>query len=141
MTMDRTALTLADLRVGFDALVARTFVEAGEYLSEGTRIALVHDPLAVWVEANVKETELHRFAPGNTVSLTVDALPGERFEGTVAWVGSSATSQFALLPNPNPSGNFTKVTQRVPVRIDFRSPPPGLRPGTMVVAKIDAQNP
>ncbi|MEM7404818.1 MAG: HlyD family efflux transporter periplasmic adaptor subunit [Pseudomonadota bacterium] len=126
----------AEISVAFDAVVARTFVEAGEYLKAGTRVALVHDPAAVWVEANVKETELHRFKPGSTVTLTVDALPERNFTGTVRWLGSTATSQFALLPNPNPSGNFTKVTQRVPVRIDFDDAPVGLRPGTMVVAKI-----
>lgn len=130
----------AAVRVAFDAVVARTFVEAGEYLKPGTRMLMVHDPQAVWVEANVKETELHRFSPGARVVLTVDALPDAEFAGQVRWIGSSATSQFALLPNPNPSGNFTKVTQRVPIRIDFDAPPNNLRPGTMVVAKIHASH-
>ena len=128
----------AEIKMTFDAVVARTFVEAGEYLKPGTRIALAHDPSAVWVEANVKETELHRFRPGAAVDLTLDALPDSTFRGRVRWIGPSATSQFALLPNPNPSGNFTKVTQRVPVRIDFEAPPAQLRPGTMVVARIHA---
>jgi len=66
------------------------------------------------------------------VTITVDALPGRRFEGTVTRIGQAATSEFALLPNPNPSGNFTKITQRLPIRIAVRQEDGELKPGMMV---------
>jgi membrane fusion protein (multidrug efflux system) len=75
------------------------------------------------------------------VLVTVDAYPGRRFEGVVERVGAAATSEFALLPAPNPSGNFTRITQRLPLRIALQPPPePGLlRPGMLVRVEADAR--
>jgi membrane fusion protein (multidrug efflux system) len=67
----------------------------------------------------------------------VDAYPGRAFRGKVVRLGHAATSQFALLPSPNPSGNFTKVTQRLPVRIELEQEQRLLRPGMMVEVAID----
>ena len=67
----------------------------------------------------------------------IDAFPDDKFIGRVARIGSAATSRFALLPTPNPSGNFTKITQRVPVKIDFTEMPRQLSPGMMVEVDID----
>jgi len=89
------------------------------------------------VDANVKETEIRHLKVGRRVKVTIDAYPGEIFEGTIARVGHAATSQFALLPNPNPSGNFTKVTQRLPVKIAVAQRDGKLRPGMMVEVVVD----
>jgi membrane fusion protein (multidrug efflux system) len=70
--------------------------------------------------------------------ITVDAYPGREFKGEVVRLGQAATSQFALLPSPNPSGNFTKVAQRLPVRISVEQQDGLLRPGMMVEVTIDA---
>ncbi|MCO6415023.1 HlyD family secretion protein [Siccirubricoccus sp. KC 17139] len=133
---DRAALDLADRRIvmPFDGSIDRVFVDPGEYVAAGQRLLMLHDPARVRVEANVKETEIRWFRPGTHVQVTVDALPGQRFEGVVERVAGAATSEFALLPSPNPSGNFTKITQRLPVRVALQPPPaPGLlRPGMMV---------
>jgi len=133
---DRVALEIRDrtITMPFDGVVDRVFVDAGEYVTPGQRLLLVHDPARVRVEANVKETDIRYFRPGTPVRIRVDAYPARRFEGTVERVGAAATSEFALLPSPNPSGNFTKITQRLPVRIALA---PGdadglLRPGMMV---------
>ena len=115
-----------------DGVVSRTFVEAGEYVQAGQRIALLHDPREVYVEANVRETEIRRLRPGQGVRVEVDAYPDRTFEGRVVQVGFAATSTFALLPSPNPSGSFTKVTQRFPVRISVEQDEERLRPGMMV---------
>ena len=140
---DRAALDLRDrtIRMPVDGIVSRVFVDAGEYVIPGQRILLVHDPARVRVEANVKETELRFFRPGARVRIAVDAWPGRRFEGVVERIGGAATSEFALLPSPNPSGNFTKITQRIPLRIALDPPPePGLlRPGMMVVVEAEAR--
>jgi membrane fusion protein (multidrug efflux system) len=131
---ERAALDLEDrtILMPFDGVVDQTFVDEGEYVTPGQRLLMIHDPERVRVEANVKETEIRFFRPGKTVTITVDALPGRRFEGTVTRVGQAATSEFALLPNPNPSGNFTKITQRLPVRIAVQQEGGELKPGMMV---------
>ena len=97
---------------------------------------MMHDPASVWVEANVKETQLRRLALWQKVEVHVDAFPDRDLEGRVERIGQSATSSFALLPTPNPSGNFTKVTQRVPVRISISQREGRLRPGMMVEVRI-----
>ena len=106
-------------------------------MEAGRRIALLHDPSSVYIEANIRETEIRRVAPGQPVRIEVDAYPGRAFAGRVLRIGEAATSQFALLPNPNPSGHFTKVTQRLPVRIEVEDPSAPLRPGMMVEVFID----
>ena len=119
-------------------VIDEVFVDPGEYVTPGQRMLLIHDPASVWVNANVKETAIGEIRPGQRVQVVVDAYPDTPLEGVVAYVGDTATSEFALIPNPNPSGNFTKITQRVPVRIAIDNPAGlALRPGTMVVAGID----
>ena len=120
-----------------DGVVSRIFVEPGEYVEAGQRIALLHDPSSVYIEANIRETDIRRVAPGQLVRIEVDAYPGRAFAGRVRRIGEAATSQFALLPNPNPSGHFTKVTQRLPVRIELEDTSAPLRPGMMVEVFID----
>jgi len=124
------------LRSPVNGRIARTFVEAGEYVQTSQNLMLVFRPDRLWVEANIKETAVRKVEPGQKVSVEVDAFPGEEFPGTVARVGYAATSEFALIPSPNPSGNFTKTTQRIPVKIVFDKPDSRLRPGMMVEAGI-----
>ncbi len=139
----RIAIDIEDrtIRMPFDGVVDRVFVDPGEYVTPGQRVMLVHDPRRVRVEANVKETEIRYFRPGREVRVTVDAFPGRDFTGRVERVGAAATSEFALLPSPNPSGNFTKITQRLPVRIALENLPVdgALRPGMMVVVETPAR--
>lgn len=131
---DRTIISPADGRV------VMTFVRQGEHVSPGQRILMFHDPEQIWVEANVKETEVRLLQPGMKAQVRVDAYPGKVFEGEVFRVGRTATSKFALLPDPNPSGNFTKITQRLPVRIRLAEKDPALRPGMMVEVSIAVRN-
>jgi membrane fusion protein (multidrug efflux system) len=125
------------IHAAFDGAIDETFVDVGEYVSAGTRLLMYHDPTKVWVDANVKETEFGRLEVGAPATVTVDAYPGREFRGKVVRLGHAATSQFALLPSPNPSGNFTKVTQRLPVRIELDQEQSLLRPGMMVEVAID----
>ncbi len=132
--IDRQQLDLADRVVvsPLQGVVSRAFVEVGEYVQPGQRIALVHDPRKIYVEANIRETDIRRLSLEQSVRLEVDAYPDRTFEGIIKMIGAAATSEFALLPNPNPSGNFTKVTQRLPVRIAVDQVDGMLRPGMMV---------
>ena len=119
------------------AVIDRTFVLPGEYVASGQRILMLHNPGEVWVEANIKETQVGQVKLGQPVHVSVDAYPGLAFNGKVTRIGSATTARFALLPTPNPSGNFTKITQRVPVKIDIANPPRPLTPGMMVEVEID----
>ena len=132
--IDRQQLDIADrtMTAPFDGVVSRAFVDPGEYVEAGQRIALLHDPEKIYVEANIRETDIRRLVLGQPVTIEVDAYPDRPFTGTIAMIGQAATSQFALLPSPNPSGNFTKVTQRLPVRIAVGQEDGVLRPGMMV---------
>ena len=127
------------IRSPVPAVIDRTFVLPGEYVAAGQRILLLHDPKEVWVEVNIKETHVGRLKIGQPVQVSVDAYPDEKFVGRVARIGSATTARFALLPTPNPSGNFTKITQRMPVKIDIVDPPKPLTPGMMVEVDIDVR--
>ncbi len=121
------------------AVIDRTFVLPGEYVAAGQRILLLHNPKEVWVEANIKETQVSRLKLGQTVHVSVDAFPNDKFTGKVARIGSATMARFALIPTPNPSGNFTKITQRVAVKIDMVDMPRQLAPGMMVEVDIDVR--
>jgi len=123
-----------------DGKVVMTFLRKGEHVAPGQRIAMFHDPQEIWVEANVKETDVGALKPGMKADIHVDAYPGKVFRGEVSRIGQVATSKFALLPDPNPSGNFTKITQRLPVRIVLTDKDHALRPGMMVEVDIDRGN-
>lgn len=132
--LDIAAHTVASPLAG---VVSKIFVEAGEHVEPGQRIALVHDPRAVYVQANIRETEIRRLALGQYVRIEVDAYPDRDFEGHVSAIGLAATSTFALLPNAKPGGSFTKVTQRFPVRIAIEADGENLHPGMMVEVFVD----
>ena len=137
--IERQYLDIEDRKVKspINGVVDKVFIDQGEYVRQGQRIALIHNPKNIWVETNVRETELRHVIVDAPVNIAVDAYPDQPFSGKVLRVGSSATSQFALLPNPNPSGNFTKISQRVPVKISIDAVEgKPLRPGMMVEVEI-----
>lgn len=126
-----------EIRAEFDGILDAVFREPGEYVAPGTRLLLYHDPNAIWIDANIKETHFARLRPGAAARVKVDAYPGMSFDARVERLGGAATSLFALLPSPNPSGNFTKVTQRLPIRLAIEQRDNLLRPGMMVELRID----
>ena len=135
---DRQELDLQDrvIRSPLDGVVDKVFVNPSEYVAAGQRLMMVHDPQKIWVSANIKETEIRHVRIGATATIIVDAYPDEVFHGKIIRIGSAATSQFALLPKPNPSGNFTKITQRLSMKIAVEQNNRLLRPGMMVEVNI-----
>ncbi|MGH8274753.1 MAG: HlyD family secretion protein [Gammaproteobacteria bacterium] len=134
----KLAVTDRIIKSPVNGVVDKTFVLKGDYVTPGQPLLMMHDPSHVWIEANVKETDIASVAPGDPASIHVDAYSGRTFHGKVVRVGNAATNQFALLPNPNPSGNFVKVTQRIPVRIALEQTKHGrLKPGMNVEVSID----
>lgn len=108
-----------------DGVIARKSVEMGQFVPVGQAIfGFVFDGER-WITANLKETELPGVATGGDVEVEVDAIPGKHFHGTVESINPSVGATFSLLPPDNATGNFTKVVQRVPVRIKLVDLKPG----------------
>ena len=139
---DQVRQELADrtLNSPVTGVVDKTLVNQGDFVQPGQWLMMIHDPTKIWVEANVKETAITELRPGDPVDIQVDAYPDLKVTGKVLHVGNATTSMFALLPSPNPSGSFTKITQRVPVRIIIDNPDPRLKPGLMVEVAIDVSH-
>lgn len=138
---DLAANQLADTRVVAPAsgTVSSRNVETGQLVAAGQSLFSVVPLDDVWVVANLKETDLRDVQPGAPVSLDVDAYPGTHIVGTVESLSPATGARFTLLPPDNATGNFTKVVQRVPVRIRVKQsddPRHLLRPGMSVYATI-----
>jgi len=135
---ERQLLNLSDRLIAspVDGVVDKTFVNPSEFVTAGQRLLMVHDPKKIWVSANIKETDLRHIKIGSEVTVEVDAYPDKVFEGKISKIGNAATSEFALLPTPNPSGNFTKVVQRIRIRVNLDNKDELLRPGMMVEVNV-----
>lgn len=124
--VDKAKLDLGrtDVRATMDGVIANADkLQVGQMAVEGVgMISLVHNASA-WVEANFKEKDLARMAPGQRATIEVDAYGGEKFPAHVQSIGAGTGSEFSLLPAQNANGNWVKVTQRVPVRISFDGTP------------------
>jgi membrane fusion protein (multidrug efflux system) len=125
-----------DVLSPLDGVIDEVFAEPGEHVTPGARLALAHDEGAMWLEAHIKEPDLPRIATGAAVEVHLDAARGA-CHGTVERIGAAAMAEFALIPNANPAGVFTKITQRVPVRIRMVGCK-GARPGAMATLRIRA---
>ncbi|WP_257169844.1 HlyD family secretion protein [Bradyrhizobium sp. SRS-191] len=142
----KAALAAARLKLGytritapFDGVVGQRQVQTGDYVNIGSSLIAVVPLPQVFVIANYKETQLTHVAPGQPVDVTVDSFPGETLHGRVERIAPASGSQFALLPPDNATGNFTKVVQRIPVRIALDANQPllvRLLPGMSVVTHI-----
>ena len=145
VNLRKAGLALAQTNLGYtrilapeNGIVSERLVRPGQLVSPGTQvISLVQSD--VWVQANYKETQLPRIRSGDFAEIRVDGVPGTIFKGRVDQVAPASGSQFALLPPDNATGNFTKVVQRVPVKIvlDPNQQAGGrLRPGLSVIATV-----
>jgi membrane fusion protein (multidrug efflux system) len=138
LNLARTTLGYTRITAPADGIVSERKVRAGQLVSPGTQVlSLVQkDP---WVDANYKETQLRHMRIGDPTEIRVDAVPGVIFRGKVEQLAPASGSQFALLPPDNATGNFTKVVQRVPVRIvldNAQADLDKLRAGLSVIATV-----
>ncbi|MCL4540550.1 MAG: HlyD family secretion protein, partial [Bacteroidetes bacterium] len=113
-----------------DGVVAKRWVLTGDVVQPGQPVFTIYDMKNVWVTANLEETKLGYVHLGDPVDINVDTYPGVKFFGRVFEMGGYTASEFSLIPPDNASGNFTKVTQRVPIKISIDDPkmPGGLKP-------------
>ena len=143
----KATLAATKLRLGytktvapFDGVTGERQVQPGDYVNIGSNLINVVPLPNVYVMANYKETQLTRVTPGQPVDITVDSFPNEKLHGRVERISPASGSQFALLPPDNATGNFTKVVQRIPVRIQLDNNQPLLErllPGMSVVTNIN----
>lgn len=139
LTLAQIAMQRTRIRSPIDGVVSASNVREGQLVSVGSSLISVVPLPHVFVEAHYKETQLTRVEPGQSVSLAVDALPGRSFNGHVERISPASGAEFALLPADNSTGNFTKVAQRITVRIAVDAPPEAmalLRSGMSVVSTV-----
>ena len=143
----QAARNLAQIALGYtrivapvDGMVSRREVLPGQYVSVGTQVISIVPLPNVWVIANYKETQMTHVRIGQSARVSVDAFPGVVLHGRVDSWSPASGAQFSLLPPDNATGNFTKVVQRMPVKIVLNLEPSLgnlLRPGMSVIANID----
>ncbi|HEY4200909.1 MAG TPA: HlyD family secretion protein [Devosiaceae bacterium] len=114
-------------------------LNVGQFIATGTTIAALVETGDTWVEANFKETQLATLVSGQPAEVSIDSYPGVKFEGTLESLGAATGAEFALIPAQNATGNWVKVTQRIPVRIklDEGSSPVALRSGMSATVSVD----
>jgi membrane fusion protein, multidrug efflux system len=146
-----TALAMAERNLSFtrvlapfDGTVGNKAAQVGNFVQPGTRLMALVPLDASYVDANFKETQLANVKPGQKVDVSIDALDGKTVEGVVSSISPASGAQFSLLPPDNATGNFTKVVQRVAVRVTFPEDvlkEVALRPGLSVVATVHTRDP
>lgn len=117
LALAQAQLDYATVKAPCDGIVSKRAVEVGQYLSVGAPLCSVIDNQHIWVTANFKETQLAKIQAGQKVEIKVDAFPNLDLEGKVESFTGATGAKFSLLPPDNSTGNFVKVTQRVPVRV------------------------
>ncbi len=119
-------------------VVGKTYIKPGQFIQPGQNLVTVISKEKTWVKANYKETQIEKIHVGQSVDIEVDAYPGVQFHGHVEGIYPSSGSVLSLLPPENATGNFTKVVQRVPVKISIDpNPQYELRPGMSVLTTIN----
>ncbi len=144
----KAALEMAKLNLSYCTVVApcdgqlgRRALEEGQFISAGQTITYIMPNTTKWVIANYKETQVENLFVGQHVRMTVDAISDKEFEGTVTAISGATGSKYSLVPTDNSAGNFVKIQQRVPVRIDFNNlsaeDNQRLAAGMMVIVKAE----
>lgn len=136
-------LGYTELRAPIDGYIGNRRARVGAYASAGSQLLSLVPASGLWVDANFKEDQLSRMRSGQAVTIRADVLPGKVFHGHIDSLAPATGAQFSILPPENATGNFTKIVQRVPVRVrlDAKDGELGqLRPGLSVVAEIDTKD-
>ena len=149
LVRDEALLRQAELNLSYtnivspaDGVVGNRTLRVGQYVQAGTQLMAVVPTAAAYIIANYKETQLTNVRPGQPATIEVDTFPGMTFTGHVDSIAPASGQEFALLPPDNATGNFTKVVQRIPVKITLDPGTPlaeELRPGMSVIPRIDTK--
>ncbi len=123
------------LRAPVNGIILKKEGTTGEAVNSGETLAIMIDTDKLYVSANVEETKLNKIKPGQQVDITIDQYSGEKFAGTVKFIGKATNSTFSLLPSST-SGTFTKVVQKIPVKIEISKGNREILAGTNAIVKI-----
>jgi membrane fusion protein (multidrug efflux system) len=135
-------LSFTVIRAPVDGVFSNRAVQTGDYVQTGQHVASLVPLGGIYIEANFKETQLGHIRPGQPVSISVDALPEHALKGIVASLSPASGAVFSLLPPDNATGNFTKIVQRLPVRIEVATAVAAqrvLRPGMSVTVSVNTE--
>jgi len=138
----RLNLGYAEIRSPIDGYVGNRAAQVGAYVSEGAYLLTIIPAHGLWIEANFKEDQLERMEPGQSATVVADVMPGHVFHGHVLSLAPGTGAIFSVIPPENATGNFTKIVQRVPVRIELDAGDATLgriRPGLSTVASVDTR--
>ena len=139
----RLNLGYTEIRSPIDGMVGNRSAQIGAYATAGTQLLSIVPARGLWVDANFKESQIGLLREGQPVAISADVFPGATFHGRVASVAPATGAQFSVIPPENATGNFTKIVQRVPVRITLDGDAAELgmlRPGLSVTAVIDERS-
>jgi len=139
----RLNLGYAEICSPISGYVGNRAAQVGAYVSQGTYLLTIVPAHGLWVDANFKEDQLARMQPGQQATIVADTLPGHVFHGHVLSLAPATGAVFSVIPPENATGNFTKVVQRVPVRIaldDEEASLGRIRPGLSMVASVDTRS-
>jgi membrane fusion protein, multidrug efflux system len=139
----RLNLGYAEIRSPISGYVGNRAARVGAYVSQGTYLLTIVPAHGLWVDANFKEDQLARMQPGQSATIVADTLPGHVFHGHVLSLAPATGAVFSVIPPENATGNFTKIVQRVPVRIALDDEDASLgriRPGLSTVATVDTRS-
>jgi len=135
--IDASMISKSVIRAPIDGTVIKLLNNENDFVAAGTPVALMMNMDELYISANIEETEIQKIKVGQEVDITVDALDGAPISGKVRKIGEGSNSVFSLVPAVNTSGNFSKVTQLIPIEIAIAKPADmKLIPGTNVVIKI-----
>ena len=137
-------LAHAEVRAPVDGIVGMHDLQVGEYINVGQAAMPLVATSTIWVEANFKETELTRMKIGQPATLTVDTYPGVKWKAHVASISPASGGEFSVLPAQNATGNWVKIVQRIPVRLEIddadRVDAPVLRSGMSAEVDVDLRD-
>ncbi|GAB3957809.1 HlyD family secretion protein [Spirosoma harenae] len=142
LDMAKLQLSYTIIKAPISGVVSKRSVQIGQLVQAGQAVCSVVGNSNLWVTANFKETQLKQMVPGQTVEIDVDAFGGEKLTGKVGSFAGATGAKFSLLPPDNATGNYVKVVQRIPVRIDIEKNSPvyaKIRPGMSVTVAVDLQ--
>ena len=136
-------LGYSEIRSPIDGYVGNRAAQIGAYATKGTYLISVTPADGLWIDANFKEDQLGRMVPGQSATVTADVLPGHVFHAHVVSLSPGTGAVFSVIPPENATGNFTKIVQRVPVRVVLDGGDPKLamlRPGLSTTVRVDTRN-
>ncbi|WP_395490225.1 HlyD family secretion protein [Cedecea davisae] len=143
LALAKLNLSYTEIRAPFDGVIGNRRAWSGSFVSSGTQLLSLVPSGGLWIDANFKENQLAHMRAGQPVTVVADVLPDHTFKGHIASLAPATGSRFSILPAENATGNFTKIVQRVPVRIALEGDGAKLdvlRPGLSVIVTVDQKS-